>query len=123
MPRDLALPDPSADAEAHERAVRALRDHLLGAADVDRKIALNGRAYRIAWADRRPVTAGGASFALTSGMRIVAPDDERPAAVLPTGEEQITLVVDGERLVFNLVEATDGPDGPTPLPGRRKALR
>ena len=121
MPRDLALPDPSADAEAYARAVRELRDHLLGAVDVDRRIGLNGRGYLVAWADRRPAKAMAASFALTAGMRVVEADNERPAAVLPTGEEQITLVVDGERFVFHLVEAARDAGAPI-LPGGRRNL-
>jgi hypothetical protein len=41
--------------------------------------------------------------------------------VLPTGEEQITLVIDGERLVFHLVEAARESGQPV-LPGGRRDL-
>ncbi len=124
MPHDLALPDPAADPAAYERAVRQLRDHLLGAVEVDQRIGLNRRGYLVAWADRRPAEAAKPVFKLTAGMRVVERPDGAPAEVLPTGEEQITLIVDGERLVFHLVEARDGPDGPDRLPPRpRKALR
>jgi hypothetical protein len=121
MPRDLALPDPSADAEAYARAVRELRDHLLGAVAIDRRIGLNGHDYLVAWADRRPAPTAKTAFALTAGMRVVEADDGRPAAVLPTGEEQITLVIDGERLVFHLVEAARESGQPV-LPGGRRDL-
>ncbi|KAB2862724.1 MAG: hypothetical protein F9K43_19775 [Bauldia sp.] len=118
MPHDPALPDPAADPVAYERAVRQLRDHLLGAVDVDQRISLNGRGYLVAWADRRPATAVTPDFKLTAGMRVVERPGFAPAEVLPTGEEQITLVVDGERLVFHLVEARDRPDGPDRRPPR-----
>jgi hypothetical protein len=102
MPQDLVLPDPD-DAE-FATAVRALRDHLLGAVDVDREITLDGHPYVVAWADRRPAEGAHPYFDLTSAMRVVD-DRNRMPAVVSTGEEQITLVIDGERFIFHLVEA------------------
>lgn len=101
MPQDLVLPDPD-DAE-FAAAVRELRDHLLGAVDVDLQISLDGQPYVVAWADRRPVRDAEPYFDLTSTMRVVDGEDDAPQ-VVSTGEEQITLVIDGERFVFHLVE-------------------
>jgi hypothetical protein len=118
MARELALPDTSSDDESFAAALRMLRDHLLGAVEVDLAIAIDGQEYRIAWAERRAVATGETMFAMTAGMRVL----ERrggPAEVVSTGEEQITMVVDGERLVFHLVEAGEGPAGRR-LPGRRQ---
>ena len=50
-----------------------------------------------------------ATTAMTAGMRVLERRGQRPAEVVSTGEEQITLMIDGERLVFHLVEA--GEDG------------
>lgn len=112
MHQDLVLPDPS-DAE-FAKAVRALRDHLLGAVDVDRRIVLNGHPYVVAWADRRPAEPDEPYFDLTSAMRVV--DRAGHAAeVVSTGEEQITLVIDGERFIFHLVEARTGAQRLPPL--------
>lgn len=119
MAQELALPDFARDDARYALAVRALRDHLLGAVDVDREIGLNGRAYVVAWADRRPVGTDTVMCSLASGMRVIDDGDARPE-VVGTGEEQITIVVDGERLVFHLVEA-DRPAGPRRA--SRKALR
>jgi hypothetical protein len=103
MPQDLVLPDPG-DAE-FAVAVRTLRDHLLGAVDVDLEITLDGQPYVVAWADRRPAPHDEPYFDLTSAMRVVEGDDDGPE-VVSTGEEQITLVIDGERFVFHLVEVS-----------------
>lgn len=104
MPQDLVLPDP--DDTEFAAAVRELRDHLLGAVDVDLQISLDGQSYVVAWADRRPVRNDQPYFDLTSAMRVV--DDRKNAPhVVSTGEEQITLVIDGERFVFHLVEVHD----------------
>jgi len=105
MHQDLVLPDPD-DAE-FAVAVRALRDHLLGAVDVDRQITLDGHPYVVAWADRRPAERDEPYFDLTSAMRVVDEEDRAPE-VVSTGEEQITLVIDGERFIFHLVEAAAG---------------
>jgi hypothetical protein len=114
MAQELALPDFARDDARYELAVRALRDHLLGAVDVDREIGLNGRAYVVAWADRRATDTDAVACSLASGMRVLDEGGARPE-IVGTGEEQITIVVDGERLVFHLVE-TDGP-------GRRRPSR
>ena len=123
MPQDLilTLPDPADHPDAYERAVRQLRDHLVGAVEVDRRIGLNGRAYVVAWGDRRPAAGREPGFSLTPGMRVIDHRGSAPAEVVPTGEEQITLVVDGERLVFHLVEDDGGPARLPPRP--RRALR
>ena len=104
MPQDLVLPD--ADDAEFSAAIRALRNHLLGAVDEDQLIALNGEAYVVAWADRRPADRDEPYFDLTSAMQVVDGDDRGPA-IVSTGEEQITLVIDGERFVFHLVEIGD----------------
>lgn len=104
MPRELALPDAAADDEAFADAVRMLRDHLLGAVEVDLAIAIDGQPYRIAWADRRTVKTPELLFAMTAGMRVLERRGASPAEVVSTGEEQITMMIDGERLVFHLVE-------------------
>ncbi len=103
MPQDLVLPDPD-DAE-FAAAVRALRDHLLGAVDVDRQITLDGHPYMVAWANRHPAEGEEPYFDLTSAMGVVDKPDRAPA-VVSTGEEQITLVIDDERFIFHLVDAT-----------------
>jgi len=105
MHQDLVFPDPD-DAE-FAAAVRALRDHLLGAVDVDRQITLDGHPYLVAWANRHPAAGEQPYFDLTSAMRVID-DRDRAPAVVSTGEEQITLVIDGERFIFHLVEV--GPD-------------
>ena len=102
MSKDLTLPDPE-DAD-FASAVRTLRDHLLGAVDVDRQITLDGHPYVVAWANRHPAEGDKPYFDLTSAMRVVD-DRNRAPAVVSTGEEQITLVIDGERFIFHLVEA------------------
>jgi hypothetical protein len=119
MPRDLALPDVTTDDAAFADAVRMLRDHLLGAVDVDLTISIDGQPYDIAWADRRPVATAETMFAMTAGMRVVERRGSTPAEVVSTGEEQITMVIDGERLVFHLLEVGDGPAGRKTLPRQR----
>ena len=109
MHRELALPDVATDDESFADSVRMLRDHLLGAVEVDLTIAIDGQPYQIAWADRRVVPTPEVMFAMTAGMRVLERRGTRPAQVVSTGEEQITLMIDGERLVFHLVEA--GEDG------------
>src|SRR5262249_27335169 len=104
MPQDLVLPDPD-DVEFAD-AVRELRDHLLGAVDVDLQISLDGQPYVVAWADRRPALNDEPYFDLTSAMRVLDGDEHMPH-VVSTGEEQITLVIDGERFIFHLVEVHD----------------
>jgi hypothetical protein len=104
MTRDLALPDVNTDDESFADAVRMLRDHLLGAVAVDLAIAIDGQPYRIAWADRRTVRTPELFFAMTAGMRVLERRGSAPAQVVSTGEEQITMMIDGERLVFHLVE-------------------
>jgi hypothetical protein len=106
MSDEIALPDIASDDARFAGAVRVLRDHLLGAVDVDMQIRLNGRAYVVAWADRRQEGTVAAMFSLASGMRVIDHGDKRPE-VVPSGEEQITLVVDGERFVFYLIEVAD----------------
>lgn len=105
MTRDLVLPHAGFDDERFADAVRQLRDHLLGAVDVDLAIAIDGQEYRIAWADRRSVATPEVMFAMTAGMRVLERRGATPAEVVSTGEEQITMMIDGERLVFHLVEA------------------
>ena len=120
MTRDLLLPDTEADEITFAEAVRLLRDHLIGAVDVDQAIRLGDIAYRITWGDRRPAPGSTeAEFWMTSGMRVMEGRGGTRPDVLPTGEEQITLVVDGERLVFHLVALADEP----PLPPEPKRLR
>lgn len=106
-PRDLVLPDAGFDDETFAEAVRQLRDHLLGAVDVDLAIAINGQEYHIAWADRRSVWTPEVMFAMTAGMRVIERRGGSPAEVVSTGEEQITIMIDGERLVFHLVETDE----------------
>lgn len=120
MERELILPDTDADEITFAEAVRLLRDHLVAAVDVDQMIRLGGILYRITWGDRRPTLSAGADaeFWMTSGMRVVDGRGTVPPEVLPTGEEQITLAIDGERLVFHLVAASDEP----PLPPEPKKL-
>ena len=110
MPQDLVLPDPN-HAE-FDGALRTLRDHLLGAVDVDLQISLDGQPYVVAWADRRPAAFDAPYFDITSAMRVV---ERKPhaAEVIGTGEEQITLVIDGERFIFHLVEVPDEAGGGT----------
>jgi hypothetical protein len=115
MPQDLVLPDPD-DAE-FAGAVRSLRDHLLGAVDEDLQIALDGQPYVVAWADRRPAEFDAPYFDITSAMRVVEREHRSPE-VIGTGEEQITLVVDGERFIFHLVEVPDDAGGTRRLPAR-----
>ena len=55
-------------------------------------------------ANRHPAEGDKPYFDLTSAMRVVD-DRNRAPAVVSTGEEQITLVIDGERFIFHLVEA------------------
>ena len=105
MTRELALPDVATDDDSFADAVRMLRDHLLGAVDVDLTISIDGQPYQIAWADRRVVPTPEVMFAMTAGMRVLERRGSTPAEVVSTGEEQITLMIDGERLVFHLVEA------------------
>ena len=120
--RDIALPDSADDAERFAAALRALRDHLLGAVDIDREIRLNGRPYVVEWGDRRAAPATDLAFSLSGGMRVVEGDEVSPAEVVSSGEEQITLVIDGERFVFHLISADARPS--PRLPGRPgKTLR
>ncbi len=104
MTRDLVLPSADQNDASFADAVRQLRDHLLGAIEVDLAIAIDGQSYRIAWADRRSVATPELMFAMTSGMRVLERRGASPAEVVSTGEEQITMMIDGERLVFHLVE-------------------
>lgn len=121
MTRDLVLPHAGFDDAEFADAVRQLRDHLLGAVEVDLAIAIDGEEYRIAWADRRSVATPEVLFAMTAGMRVLERRGTTPAEVVSTGEEQITMMIDGERLVFHLVEAdarrrhTGRLDGGRPL--------
>ena len=117
MTRDLALPDASVDDESFADAVRMLRDHLLGAVEVDLTIAIDGQPYRIAWADRRAVPTPQLMFAMTAGMRVLERRGADPARVISTGEEQITMMLDGERLVFHLVEVDEDGRRRPRLPG------
>ncbi|HET7717008.1 MAG TPA: hypothetical protein VFK86_15400 [Bauldia sp.] len=119
MARDLALPDVATDDESFADAVRMLRDHLLGAVDVDLTISIDGQAYAIAWADRRAVATPEVMFAMTAGMRVLERRGTSPAQVVSTGEEQITIMIDGERLVFHLVEVGDGGERHLRLPRQR----
>jgi hypothetical protein len=119
MPRELIIPEATSDDAEFQRAVRVLRDHLLGAVDVDMEITLADRPFRIAWADRRP-TSAEPDVAMTAGMRVVEGTGGAPPEVLPTGEQQLSLVIDGERLVFHLITVRD-EDGPDP--DAPKALR
>lgn len=105
MPDNLPLPDTAADDASFADAVRMLRDHLLGAVEVDLTISIDGQPYSIAWADRRAVPTPQVMFAMTAGMRVLERRGPAPAEVVSTGEEQITMMIDGERLVFHLVEA------------------
>ena len=111
MQQDLILPDTEADEITFAEAVRLLRDHLIAAVEVDQMIRLGGVSYRITWGDRRPTFNVGpdAEFWMTSGMRVVDGRGAVPPEVLPTGEEQITLAIDGERLVFHLVATENEP--------------
>ena len=118
MPHELALPDVATDDKFLADSVRMLRDHLLGAVEVDLTIAIDGQPYQIAWADRRVVPTPEVMFAMTAGMRVLERRGSRPAQVVSTGEEQITLMIDGERLVFHLVEAGEGGKR-NRLPGQR----
>jgi hypothetical protein len=113
MPQDLVLPDP--DHAEFADAVRTLRDHLLGAVDVDLQISLDGQPYVVAWADRRPTKVDEPYFDLTSAMRVVERGKHGPE-VVSTGEEQITLVIDGERFIFHLVEVSNDADSTRRLP-------
>ena len=107
MNRDLVLPHAGFDDQDFADAVRQLREHLLGAVEVDLAIAIDGQEYRISWADRRSVATLEVMFAMTSGMRVLERRGTSPAEVVSTGEEQITMMIDGERLVFHLVEVGD----------------
>jgi hypothetical protein len=100
MAQELVLPDP--DDTEFAAAIRVLRDHLLGAVEVDREITLNGLAYVVAWADRRAAEPDMPYFDITSAMGVVE-RPERAPAIVATGEEQVTLVIDGERFIFHLV--------------------
>lgn len=119
MSRNLALPDVGTDDESFADAVRMLREHLLGAVDVDLTISIDGQAYAIAWADRRTVRTPEVMFAMTAGMRVVERRGAKPAQVVSTGEEQITMMIDGERLVFHLVEVDEDGNRPHRLPRQR----
>jgi len=119
MSRDLALPDVDTDDESFADAVRMLREHLLGAVDVDLTISIDGRAYAIAWADRRAVPTPEVMFAMTAGMRVLERRGTSPAQVVSTGEEQITMMIDGERLVFHLIEVGEDGTRPNQLPRQR----
>lgn len=121
MARDLALPDSESDDAAFTAAVRQLRDHLLGAVDVDLAIAIDGQPYHIAWADRRSVATPEVMFAMTAGMRVLERRGTAPAEVVSTGEEQITMMIDGERLVFHLVEI-GAPEARGRLAARRHLI-
>ncbi len=122
MARNLALPDAAADDESFADAVRMLRDHLLGAVEVDLAIAIDGQPYRIAWADRRAVPTPELMFAMTAGMRVLERRGQRPAEVVSTGEEQITMMIDGERLVFHLVELDEDGNRARRLPAGQRLL-
>ncbi|WP_421723394.1 hypothetical protein [Bauldia sp.] len=115
MAQELVLPVHPADDPRFVHAVRYLRDRLLESVDIDMQIRLAGRLYHISWADRRRIPQDDAAFWMTSGMRVIEHRGLVPADVVPTGEEQITLLIDGERLVFHLV-ALDEPDAPMALP-------
>ena len=115
MPQDIVLPNP--DHAEFADAVRSLRDHLLGAVDEDLQISLDGQPYVVAWADRRPAEFAEPYFDLTSAMRVVE-RGRASAEVVSTGEEQITLVIDGERFIFHLVEVSDETAGTRRLPPR-----
>jgi len=117
MTRHLVLPDAAHDDATFADAVRQLRDHLLGAVEVDLAIAIDGQEYRIAWADRRSVATPELLFAMTSGMRVLERRGAGPAEVVSTGEEQITMMIDGERLVFHLVEVDAYGRGPHRIAG------
>ena len=56
---------------------------------------------------RELVRAPEVMFAMTAGMRVLERRGAAPAEVVSTGEEQITMMIDGERLVFHLVEADE----------------
>ncbi len=107
MATDLILPDAKGDEAAFRRAVRQLRDHLLGAVDEDMAIMLNGQSFTITWGDRRLAKTDEAAFSIASGMRVMEATASTPAEIVSSGEEQITIVIDGERLVFHLVEVKD----------------
>lgn len=117
MAQDLILPEHAADDPRFVHAVRLLRDHLLAAVDIDMRIRLAEQLYRISWADRRRIPQTDSAFWMTSGMQVVERGGTVPADVVATGEEQITLLIDSERLVFHLV-ALDEPDTPPALPDR-----
>ncbi len=120
MPHELALPDVQGDDVEFAEAVRMLRDHLLGAVDVDLTISIDGQSYSIAWGSRQPVVTDETMFAMTAGMRVVERRGSMPAHVASSGEEQITIVIDGERLVFHLLEVgDDGRPVRAALSGRR----
>ena len=114
MTTDLVLPDARGDETSFRRAVRQLRDHLLGAVDVDMAIMLNGQPFTITWGDRRLAKTDEAAFSLSSGMRVIEATATRPAEIVSSGEEQITIVIDGERLVFHRVEVRGEPPPPPP---------
>ena len=120
MPRELALPDAATDDEIFADSVRMLRDHLLGAVEVDLAIAIDGQPYRIAWADRRAVPTPEVMFAMTAGMRVLERRGATPAEVVSTGEEQITMMIDDERLVFHLVEVDEDGNRLRRLPSGRR---
>ena len=107
MSQELSLPDVASDYARFEHGVRLLRDHLLGAVEVDSKIILDGRAYTIIWANRQPANPDEAMYSLTSGMRVTEAGEGASARVVPSGEEQLTVTVDAERFIFNLMEAPD----------------
>ena len=115
LAQDLTLPVHPADDPRFVHAVRFLRDRLLESVDADMRIRLAGRLYRISWADRRRIPQDDTAFWMTSGMRVVEHAGPVPADVVPTGEEQITLLIDGERLVFHLVGMSES-EAPPRLP-------
>jgi len=119
MARNLVLPDVGSDDASFLDAVRELRDHLLGAVEVDLAIAIDDQPYRIAWADRRTVPTPEVMFAMTAGMRVLARRGAAPAEVVSTGEEQITMMIDGERLVFHLIEIDGDGNRPHRLGAQR----
>ncbi|SDB15850.1 hypothetical protein [Bauldia litoralis] len=118
---DLILPDRRGDEAAFRQAVRQLRDHLLGAVDIDMAIMLNGQPFTITWGDRRHAATDEAAFSIASGMRVMEGTETNPAEIVSSGEEQITIVIDGERLVFHLVEVKDREPDEVAAPPR--ALR
>jgi hypothetical protein len=58
-------------------------------------------------------------FAMTAGMRVLERRGASPAEVVSTGEEQITMMIDGERLVFHLIEIDETGNRTRRLPQQR----